>query len=93
MFKRVFLIDMNVSCFYLIERLTLNTRFQSNPPLRSAEAPMYWKVSMLITSMTGQTTLVGSWNSFLFVIFISCENKNKCMSILSSQCNGDISLL
>ena len=26
------------------------------PPLRSALAPMYWKLSMLITSMMGQTT-------------------------------------
>lgn len=38
----------------------LNTKFQSNPPLSSDEAPMYWKLSMLITSMMGHTTLVGS---------------------------------
>lgn len=28
------------------------------PPLRSAEAPTYWKLSMLMTSMMGETTRV-----------------------------------
>ena len=36
----------------------LNTRFQSKPPRRSALAPMYAKLSMLMTSMMGHTTLV-----------------------------------
>ncbi|KAE9529713.1 hypothetical protein AGLY_011809 [Aphis glycines] len=36
----------------------LNTKFQSNPPLRSDEAPMYWKLSILITSIIGHTTLI-----------------------------------
>ena len=31
------------------------------PPFRSAEAPTYWKLSMLMTSMMGETTLVLSW--------------------------------
>lgn len=31
------------------------------PPFRSAEAPTYWKLSMLMTSMIGDTTLVLSW--------------------------------
>ena len=29
---------------------------ETSPPLKSALAPMYWKLSMLITSMIGQTT-------------------------------------
>lgn len=28
------------------------------PPLRSADAPTYWKLSMLMTSMMGDTTRV-----------------------------------
>lgn len=36
------------------------TKFQSKPPRRSADAPIYWNVSMLMTSITGQTTRVGS---------------------------------
>lgn len=36
------------------------TKFQSKPPRRSAEAPIYWNVSMLMTSMTGHTTRVTS---------------------------------
>lgn len=31
------------------------------PPFRSAEAPTYWKLSMLMTSMIGDTTRVLSW--------------------------------
>lgn len=38
------------------------TKFQSKPPRRSAEAPMYWKVSILMTSMMGHTTRVLSCN-------------------------------
>lgn len=34
-----------------------HTKFQSKPPRRSADAPIYWNVSMLMTSMTGHTTL------------------------------------
>lgn len=52
---------------YVKIKLTLKTKFQSKPPLRSAEAPIYWKVSILITSMTGHTTRVGSWNNKLFI--------------------------
>lgn len=37
----------------------LNTRFQSKPPLRSADAEMYRKSSILITSITGETTVSG----------------------------------
>lgn len=31
------------------------------PPFRSADAPTYWKLSMLMTSMMGDTTRVLSW--------------------------------
>jgi len=41
----------------------LNTKFQSNPPLKSEEAPMYWKESMLMTSIIGHTTRVRSCKS------------------------------
>ena len=34
----------------------LKCKLQSKPPTRSAEAPMYWKLSMLSTSMMGLTT-------------------------------------
>lgn len=48
-------------CLSCWERYShLNTRFQSNPPRKSADAPMYWNVSIEITSMTGQTTRVSS---------------------------------
>lgn len=39
----------------------LKTRFQSNPPRSSVEAAIYWKLSIAITSMTGQTILVRSF--------------------------------
>lgn len=46
--------------FFSILLLRSLTKFQSKPPRRSAEAPIYWNVSILMTSMTGHTTRVGS---------------------------------
>lgn len=48
------------SCSSLGMNSHLKTRFQSNPPRRSEEAPTYWNVSRLITSMMGLTTRAGS---------------------------------
>ena len=42
-----------------------------SPPTSSDEAPMYWKVSMLMTSMTGLTTTVGSWTQIIHKADIS----------------------
>lgn len=36
--------------------------WQHLPPFKSADAPTYWKLSMLMTSMMGDTTRVLSWN-------------------------------
>ena len=40
----------------------LKTRFQSKPPRSSVEAATYWKLSMPMTSITGQTIRVRSWH-------------------------------
>ena len=42
----------------------LNTRFQSKPPRSSVEAAIYWKLSIAITSITGQTILVRSYGRY-----------------------------
>ena len=59
----------------------LNCRFQSNPPTAKYPLCWYWRVSVSMTSMTGQTT----WLAFLAILSTSGSSQPGVHSMCESR--------